>query len=66
MHLDMFRVVSLERSIVRLVKMDQYRYYLTWTQLACTLPLFACCQATGFLLRLKAEPKVIDITKQLK
>jgi hypothetical protein len=65
MHLDLFRVVRFERSIVRLVKMEKNRHHLTWTELAHTLSLFACCESAGFPLRLKAKPKIIDITKQL-
>jgi hypothetical protein len=46
--------------------MDQNRHHFTRAELACTLSLFACCEATGFPLRLKVEPKIIDIIKQFE
>jgi hypothetical protein len=55
MHLDMFRVVRFECSIVGLVKMDQNRHHLAWVQLAYTVSLFARFQLHGFPLGCKAE-----------
>ncbi len=46
--------------------MDENRHHLAWTQLSCTLTPLACCEATGFPLRLKVEPKVTDSTKQFE
>ncbi len=66
MHLDMFRVVRLEGSIVRSVKMDENRHHLTRAELTCTLSLFACCEATSFPLRLKVEPKIIEPHKTIR
>lgn len=66
MYLDMFRVVRFEGSIVRLVKMDQNRHHLAWTELSCTLSLLACCQMASFPFWLKGEPKIIDSTKQFQ
>jgi hypothetical protein len=44
MHLNIFGVVCLERSIMRLLKMDENRHHLTWTELARSLSLLACGQ----------------------
>jgi hypothetical protein len=37
-----------------------------WAQLARAFSLLACCQAVGFPLRRKTEPKIIDSTKQFE
>lgn|SRR5579875_1288 len=66
MHLNMFGVVRLEGSIVRLMKMNQNRHHLTWTELARTLSLFASLHLGGFPVWLKAYHEVIDITKQFE
>src|SRR5204863_1973968 len=43
MHLNVLRVIRFERSILRLVKMNEKCYHFTWSELACTLSLLACC-----------------------
>lgn len=66
MGLDMLDVVRLESPIVRLVKMDQNRHHLTWAELTRARSLLASLHSAGFPVRLKAQQKVIDITKHFE
>jgi hypothetical protein len=60
----MFYVIRFERSIVRLVKMDQNRHHLAWAQVTCSLSLLATLHLDRFPLWLKAQHEIIDITEQ--
>jgi hypothetical protein len=65
-NLDMLGVIRLEGPIMRLMKMDQNRYHLTWAELTRAFSLFASLQPAGFPVRLKAQQEVIDSTKQFE
>jgi hypothetical protein len=62
----MFGVIRFERSIVRLMKMDQDRHDLAWLQLSWVLALFACGNLGGFQVWRKAQHEIIDIAKQFQ
>jgi hypothetical protein len=66
MNLHVLGVVGFERSIVRLMKVNEDRHDLARMHVPCSLPLPACVQLGLLPLLGKTDPKIIDSTKQFE